>query len=129
MSKELRKFIKPVGTRPGIMYENCKVHKQQVDGYSPFRPILSALQTLTYNLARFLVSILNPLTKTEYTVKDSSQFAEEICDQDPTLSMGSLNVDSHFTDISLDETLIFVSISFLKTLMLLKVLQSQNLNN
>ena len=24
MSKEMRKFVKPVGTRPGIMYGNCK---------------------------------------------------------------------------------------------------------
>ena len=105
MSKEMRKFVKPVGTRPGIMYGNCKVHKQQVDGCPTFRPILSTLQTPTYNLAKFLVPILNPLTKNEYTVKDSFQFAEEICEQDPTLTMGSLDVDSLFTNILLDETI------------------------
>ena len=33
------------------MYGNCKVHRQQVDGCPPFRPILSALQTPTYNVA------------------------------------------------------------------------------
>ena len=81
MSKEMRKFVKPVGTRPGIMYGNCKVHKQQVDGCPPFRPILSALQTPTYNLAKFLVPTLNPLTKNQYTVKNSFQFTEEICEQ------------------------------------------------
>ena len=32
MSKEMCKSVKPVGTRPGIMYGNCKLHKQ-VDGY------------------------------------------------------------------------------------------------
>ena len=85
--------------------KDCKVHKQQVDGCPPFRPILSALQTPTYNLAKFLVPLLNPLTKNEYTVKDSFQFAEEICEQDPTLSMGSLDVDSLFTNIPLDETI------------------------
>ena len=105
MSKEICKFVKPVGTRPGIMYGNCKVHKQQVDGCPPFRPILSALQTPTYNLAKFLVPLLNPLTKNEYTVKDSFQFAEEIYEQDPTLSIGSLDVDSLFTNIPLDETI------------------------
>ena len=105
MSKEMRKFVKPVETRPGIMYGNCKVHKQQVDGCPPFRPILSALKTPTYNLAKFLVPILNPLTKNEYTVKDSFQFAEEICEQDPTLTMGSLDVDSLFTNIPLNETI------------------------
>ena len=69
MSKEMHKFVKPVGTRPGIMYENCKVHKLQVDGCPPFRAILSALQTSTYNLAKFLVPILNPLTKTSTQLK------------------------------------------------------------
>ena len=105
MSKEMRKFVKPVGTRPGIIYGNCKVHKQQVDGCPPFRPILSALQTPTYNLNKSLVPILNPLTKNEYTVKDLFQFAEEICEQNPTLSMGSLDVDSLCTNIPLDETI------------------------
>ena len=105
MSKEMRKFVKPVGTRPRIMHGNCKVHKQQVDDCPPFRPILSALQTPTYNLAKLSVPILNPLTKNEHTVKDSFQFAEEICEQDPTLSMGSSDVDSFFTNILLDETI------------------------
>ena len=105
MSKEMCKFVKPVETRSGIMYGNCNVHKQQVHGCPPFRLILSALPTPTYNLAKFLVPILNPLTKNEYTVKDSFQFAEEIGEQDPTLTMGSLDVDSLFTNIPLDETI------------------------
>ena len=33
---------------------------------------------------------LNPLTKNGFTVKVSFQFAEEIHEQDPTLSMGTL---------------------------------------
>ena len=80
MSKEMRKSIKPVGTTPGTMYGLCKVHKQEVDGCLPFRQILSVLQTPTYNLAKFLVPILDPLTKNEYTVKDSFHFAEDICE-------------------------------------------------
>ena len=94
MSKEMRKSVKPVGTRPGTMYGLCKVHKQEVDGCPPFRPLLSALQTPKYNLAKLLVPIfpiLDTLTKNEYTVKDSFHFAEEICEQDPSLSMGSLD--------------------------------------
>ena len=105
MSKEMRKSIKPVGTRPGTRYGLCKVHKQEVDGCPPFRPILSAFQTPSYNVAKFLVPILDPLTKNEYTVKDSFHFAEDICEQDPSLSMGSLDVDSLFTNIPLDETI------------------------
>ena len=105
MSKEIRKSIKPVGTRPGTTYGLCKVHKQEVDGCPPFRPILSALQTPIYNLAKFLVPILDSLTKSEYTVKDSFHFAEDISEQNPSLSMGSLDVDSLFTNIPLDETI------------------------
>ena len=56
MSKEMHKFVKPVGTRPDIMYGNCKVHKQEVDGCPPFQPILLALQTPTYKLAKFQFS-------------------------------------------------------------------------
>ena len=91
--------------RSGIIYGIRQVHKQQVNYCPPFRPILSALQTPTYNLVKSLVPILNPLTKNGYTVKDSFQFAEKIYEQDPTLSMGSLDVDSLFTNIPLDETI------------------------
>ena len=59
-----------------VMYGDCKVHKQQVDGYLPFRPVLLALQTPTYNLAKVLNPISNLLTENDYTVKDSFQFAE-----------------------------------------------------
>ena len=129
MSKEMHKFIKQVGTRPGIMYGNCKVHKQQVDGYPPFQPILSALQTSTYNLAKLLVPILNPFTKNECTVKNSFQFAEEICEQDPTLTMGSLDVDSLFTNIPLDETIDICINQLFQNTETVEVLKSQNLNN
>ena len=38
-------------------------------------------------------------------IQDSYQFAEEICEQDPTLILGSLDVDSLFTNIPLNETI------------------------
>ena len=84
------------------------MHKHQVHGchppsFSPFQ--LYRLQHVTLLTFLFLVPTLNLLTKNEYTVKDSFQFAEEICEQDPTLSMGSLDVDSLFTNIPLDETI------------------------
>ena len=66
---------------------------------------MSALNTPTYKLAKFLVPILKPLTTNEFTVKDSFHFAEEIVDQQHDLFMGSLDVDSLFTNISLEETI------------------------
>ena len=64
------------------MYELFKVHKVIVDNCPAFRPTLSAINTPTYKLAKFLVPILKSLTSNEYTVKDSFAFAEEIVEQD-----------------------------------------------
>ena len=99
MTKKIRKFLKPVGTRPG------KVHIASVGNCPPFRPIFSALNTPTYKLAKFLVPILKPLATNEFTVIDSFHFAEEIVDQQYDLFMGSLDVDFLFTNIPLDETI------------------------
>ena len=46
---------------------------------------------------------MNPLTKNKYTVKDLFHFAKEVCEQESTLYTGSLDVDSLFTNIPLDE--------------------------
>ena len=104
-SDETRRSLKPVGTRPDIMYGPCKVHKDIIDNCPPFRPILSAINTPTYKLAKFLVPILKSLTSNEYTVKDSFAFAEEIVEQDSEFFMGSLDIDSLFTNIPLEETI------------------------
>ena len=45
------------------------------------------------------------MTTNEFTVKDSFHFAEEIVDQQHDLFMGSLDVDSLFSDIPLEQTI------------------------
>ena len=70
-----------------------------------FRPILSAINTPGYNLAKFLIPILEPLTHNEFTVKDSFSFAKEITKYDSSLFMASLDVESLFTNIPLKETI------------------------
>ena len=54
MSGERWRHLEPVGTTLGTMV----LVKKCVSGCPPFRPILSALQTPTYKLAKYLVSIL-----------------------------------------------------------------------
>ena len=81
------------------------MHKEAKNGLPPFRPILSAIGTPTYKLAKYLLPFSTPLTQNECTVTDSLHFAEEICKQDPNLYMASLDVDSLFTNIPLDETI------------------------
>ena len=91
----------PVGTRTGIIYGFCKVHKKCVDDCPPFRPILSSLQTPTFKLAKYL----ELLTTNKYTVKDLFNFANEIVKQDSSNFMGSLDIDSFFTNITFKETI------------------------
>ena len=97
----------PIGSTPGVLYGLCKVHKSIPNGSScpPFRPILSAIGTVSYNLAKFLVPILEPLTKNQYVCKDSFSFAADVREQNPDLYMASFDVDSLFTNIPLDETI------------------------
>ena len=66
---------------------------------------MTASNTPTYKLAKCLVPILKPLTTNEFTLKDSFHFAEEIVDQQHDLFMGSLDVDSLFTNIPLEGTI------------------------
>ena len=105
LSTEQYKKIKAVGSRPGILYGLCKVHKAITDVCPPFRPILSAIGTPSYKLAKLLVPKLSRVTSNEFTLKDSFAFAEEIVHEDSKLFMGTLDVDSFFTNIPLEETI------------------------
>ena len=68
----------PVGTTPNILYGNPKVHKTVVNNTPKFRPILSAINTPTYLLAKYLNPILSTLTTNELTAKNSLDFAEVV---------------------------------------------------
>ena len=87
------------------MYGSAKVHKFVTDGLPSFRPILSAINTPTYKLAKFLAPMLEPLTTNEYTIKDSFTFAEELQSFDSKLVVASFGTRSLFTDITLQETI------------------------
>ena len=49
--------------------------------------------------------LLKPLTTNDYTLKDTFEFSRDILNQNPNLFMASLDVDSLFTNIPLDETI------------------------
>ena len=74
------------------------------DNCPPFRPILSAIKTPSYKLAKFLVPFLQPITTNLFTVKNSFEFAEEVVQQNQEFYMASLDVESLFTNIPLEET-------------------------
>ena len=76
-----------------------------IDNCPPFRPILSAIQTPSYKIAKNLVLILEPIVTNKFTIKNSFELAKEVIKQDSGLFMASLDVESLFTSIPLEETI------------------------
>ena len=103
---DLYKSLYPQGSQLGIMYGSSKTHKPLVNGFPKLRPILSALNTGTYKWAEFFVTLLlRDLNSNQFTLKDSFEFAKIVCEQDAGLFMASLDVDSLFTNVPLEETI------------------------
>ena len=75
-----------------------------IDNCSPSRAIFSAIKTPSYNIDKHLVSILEPITTNKFTIKNSFEFAKEVIEQHSGLFMASLDVESFFTNIPLEET-------------------------
>ena len=92
-------------SQPGVFYGLSMVHEKFIDGFLVFRPILSAIGTSTYKVAKFLVPILKDLTSNEYSVKDSLDFAKEIFQQNYNYFMARLDITSLFTNIRFGETI------------------------
>ena len=97
----------PKGSKPDILYTLCKVHKNNTTGdCPPFRPILSAIDTTYYNLAKCLVPILPPYTSNNsYVAKNSFSFGTDVRNKNSELYMTSVDVDFLFANIPLDETI------------------------
>ena len=97
----LRKIL-PSGSTHGVLYGLPKVHKSGC----PFRPIVSSVNTYNYNLASYLVRVLQPISTNQFTVKDSFSFAEWTKTYNHNGEyMCSFDVSSLFTNVPLDETI------------------------
>ena len=93
------------GSGPDILYGMDKVHKSVTDRCPSLRSIVSAINTPSYKLAKFLVPLLTPLTSNDFTIKDSFSFAEEVSSFDCAYYMTSFDIESPFTNIPLEETI------------------------
>ena len=82
ISEKEKNYLYPSGSKPGVLYGLAKIHKALEDGTPSFRPILSAIGTPTYKLAKFCDQLLKPLTSNDYKIKDSFSFAKEVLDFD-----------------------------------------------
>ena len=91
------------GSVPGILYGLPKVHKPGL----PMRPILSAIGTLNYNISKYFIPILKPLTTNQYTIKDTFTFVKTLLDIQNAndFVMASFDVSNLFTNVPLNETI------------------------
>ena len=103
LSDEFYKKMFTSGSGPGILYGLPKVHKPNFCTNFQFRPIFAAYNTPSFNLAKFLVPILNPLTNNEYTVNNTHSFVNDVgrIGGASRYFMASFDVENLFTNISL----------------------------
>ena len=76
----------------------------------PFRPIIDTTNTPYYEVGKFLTSLLEPLTKNQYVVKDSFEAVDRIKDIpkeyfEQGYKYVSFDVESLFTSVPLKKTI------------------------
>ena len=59
-------------SRPGILYGNPKIHKTVVNNLPKFWRILSVMNNLEYNIAKFLIPMLELLIHSEFSIEGLS---------------------------------------------------------
>ena len=90
------------GSTHGVLYGLPQVHKPGC----PFCPIVSSANIYNYNLASYLVRVLQSISTNQFTVKDSFSFAEWAKTYNHNGEyMRSFDVSSLFTNAPLDETI------------------------
>ena len=99
---QLYNRLRPSGSKPPMIYGLPKIHKPDI----PLRPIVACIGSPTYNLSKFISSVISPLSgQGDSFVKDSKHFVDEIKDfrLSPDEILVSFDVKSLFTNIPIDE--------------------------
>ena len=93
--------IYPQGSQPGKLYGMVKNHKKNC----PMRPVLSAINTPEYNLAKWLEKQLRPFLNDPYSVPSSEAFCNELRQVKPSPSdlYVSFDIKSLYTNVPVKE--------------------------
>ena len=86
---------------PGYIYGNVKIHKPG----NPLRPIISQIPAPTYELAKKLNGLLTPYTPSKYSLKSTNDFIDIIRSSAPQGLLASLDVESLFTNVPVEQTI------------------------
>ena len=105
------KRIYPSSSRPGLFFGLAKVHKLK-NGCTnvnelPLRPVISNIGTATYEISKYLASLLQPIAKSEFTIDSTKDFVQKIKSKkiQQDFEMISFDVASLFTSVPLDFTI------------------------
>ena len=90
----------PSGRQPDKIHGLTKVHKEG----TPPRLVVSMIRTAEYNLAKYLVKIMNDVMPTTYMLNSTGSFVNQISSFDfqPSNVLVSYDVVSLFTNIPLN---------------------------
>ena len=104
------KKLYPTGSCPRKFYGTPKIHKVQVNGNIdnlPIRPIVSNINTATYNLVKYLSKLLAPVRESEYIIKSTRDFIGKAKAKERSngYQMISFDVKSLFTNVPIDRTI------------------------
>ena len=98
------KQANPCGSHCARIYALPKVHKNGI----PFQPVMSAIGSYNYRLAKLLANKLQSLRRSKHMLKDTFEFIEYIRKLDPSMTehkMMSFDVTSQFTKVPLAYTI------------------------
>lgn len=93
--------LEVIGSKPCILYSLPKVHKPNF----LLRPIVYALGTHAYKLAKCLFPLPRPFSTNSYTINDTFGFVKEVTEQTINTNyavIASFNLKSLFKNIPLD---------------------------
>ena len=111
ISKKEYLQLYPTGSSPGKFYETAKIHKLPNGGNItelPLRPIVSNIGTASYYLSKYLAKFLSPLSQSEYTVKNTKIFVQDLKRlhvPGDNHKLVSFDVSSLFINVPLDYTI------------------------
>ncbi|KAF2356921.1 Reverse transcriptase domain, partial [Trinorchestia longiramus] len=95
------------GLGPGKLYGLPKTHKNNFSTMFQFRPIFAAYNTPGFSVAKFLVPVLNPISRNEFTLENSHSFVNDLSriSNATNCFMTSFDIENLFTNMPLEETL------------------------
>ena len=104
------KRLYPTGSALARFYGTAKIHKSKNDravDELPIRPVISNINTASFQLAKYLAKLLSLPSMSEYNVKSTSDFITHIKGQNipNNLKLISFDVTSLFTNVPLDFTM------------------------